>query len=100
MRHTIPLGQIVVTPKAQEALRRVGQDPMAYVCRHARGDWGQALTTSEMGENDDAVANGGQVLSAYYYKRSQMLWLETAAEVWVITEADRSKTTVLLPEEY
>ena len=100
MRHTLPLGQIVVTPRAQEALRKVGQDPMAYVCRHARGDWGKALTASEIMENDDAVENGGQVLSAYYYRRSQVLWMETEAEVWVITDEDRSKTTVLLPEEY
>lgn len=92
MRHTLPLGGIVVTRAAQIELERAGQDPMWYVCMHARGDWGQALTTDEMGANDDAAETGGRILSAHYYTRWEV--------VWVITEADRSVTTVLLPDEY
>ena len=92
MRHAIPLGKVVVTPCAREELAQNDQDPMWYVCRHARGEWGSALTPDEMEANDVAVEHGGRLLSAYYYRRWE--------PVWVITEADRSRTTVLLPEEY
>lgn len=92
MRHTLPLGTIVVSPLARQELARVGQDPMAYVCRHARGDWGSALSVYEMAANDNSFENGGGILSAYYYTRWEVLW--------VITQGDRMTTMVLLPQEY
>ena len=85
-----PLGHVVATPGALEAVRENGVDVLALVHRHASGDWG-AVCTGDAQANDHALAHGARVLSAY----------ETAAgRLWVITEADRSATTVLLPSEY
>jgi hypothetical protein len=59
--------------------------------RHARGDWGE-VGVEDQRANDRAVQDGGRLLSAYSTK--------TNVKFWIITEADRSATTVLLPEEY
>lgn len=64
--------------------------------RHCGGDWGE-LCAEDCEANDDAVTQGGRILSAY---RINALAPEKAGMVWIITEADRSVTTVLLPEEY
>ena len=85
-----PLGHVVATPGAVDAVRANGIDVLALVHRHASGDWGD-LSEHDAQANDHALAHGARVLSAY----------ETAAgRLWVITEADRSATTVLLPSEY
>lgn len=87
-----PLGQIVATPGALEAL---GDEPTILVTdligRHAAGDWGD-LDADDRAANDRAAQEGGRILSAYR--------LTDGANLWVITEADRSSTTILLPEEY
>ncbi len=83
------LGATVMTPGAMDAL-----DPdelVTFIARHARGDWGE-VDEADWKENDFSVANGYRILSAYCSRRGE--------KVWVITEADRSATTVLLPEEY
>ena len=85
------LGQIVATRGALAALAESGQDRMAFVQRHEAGDWGE-VNDEDRQENEYSVPRGLRLLSAYT--------LRTGVRLWVITEADRSATTVLLPEEY
>ena len=85
------LGQIVATPGALEALEQAGQDAWELLSRHASGDWG-TLSDADREENETSLEHGFRILSSYV--------LSNGAKVWVITEADRSATTVLLPEEY
>jgi hypothetical protein len=86
-----PLGQIVGTPGAIEALNQAGQDPLDLLTRHVVGDWGE-LDEEDRAENDFSVKNNLRILSAYT--------LASGVKVWVISEADRSATTILLPSEY
>jgi hypothetical protein len=67
------------------------EDLNSYISRHADGDWGE-VDEHDRKANEYAVEHGLRVLSAYM--------LKTGATIWVITEADRSSTTILLPEEY
>ena len=85
------LGQIVATPAALAALERAGQTATELLARHARGDWGE-LSTEDAKANDDAVVNIERILSSYS--------LVDDTKIWIITEADRSVTTILLPEDY
>jgi hypothetical protein len=85
------LGQIVSTPGALQAMQEAGQDGLALLQRHVTGDWGD-LCQEDKDENDFSVARGFRILSAYT--------LLTDVKVWIITEADRSASTFLLPEEY
>ncbi len=85
------LGQLVGTPGALEALESARAEPGALLSRHVRGDWGE-LDEEDKRSNADAVKNGLRILSAYT--------LPTGVKLWVITEADRSTTTLLLPAEY
>jgi len=72
--------------------RALDEDMNIYLARHANGgDWGE-LTPSDWQANEHAVKHGLRVLSAYT--------LRTGEKIWIITEADRSTTTILLPEEY
>lgn len=86
-----PLGQVVATPGALEALRAAGQLPFTLLYRHQTGDWGD-LCAEDKAENELSVAQGYRILSAYT--------LTTGVKIWLITESDRSATTVLLPSEY
>ena len=90
-RPKFALGQVVSTPGALHALQEAGQDPAGLLARHMRGDWGD-LGKEDKAENDLSVKERFRILSAYR--------LRTGVKVWVITEADRSATTFLLPEEY
>ncbi len=85
------LGQVVATPGAMDALSKAIETPIALLKRHQSGDWGD-LCQEDKEENDLSVKEGYRILSAYI--------LSTGVKVWVITEADRSATTFLLPEEY
>lgn len=85
------LGQIVATPGALALLQKAGQDPSEFLTRHARCDWGD-LNHSDQKENEYALAHGLRLLSSYRINAGEKLW--------VITESDRSATTVLLPDEY
>ena len=87
-----PLGQIVSPPGAVEALTREGSDFLEFLKRHVAGDWGD-LCNDDKRENELSVKEGFRILSAYRLPR-------TGAKLWIITEADRSATTFLLPEEY
>ncbi|MCB8944361.1 MAG: hypothetical protein H6658_11480 [Ardenticatenaceae bacterium] len=86
-----PLGQIVATPGALSALEEAGQSAFAFLQRHQAGDWGE-VPDEDKKENDFSVSRQLRILSAYT--------LPTGVKIWLITEADRSVTTFLLPEEY
>jgi hypothetical protein len=86
-----PLGQIVATPGALAALERAKQPPACFLVRHATGDWGE-LEPSDVAENEYSMPQGFRLLSSYRTAAGERLW--------IITEADRSATTLLLPEEY
>jgi hypothetical protein len=90
-RARFPLGQLVATPGALAELARAGEDPLLYLGRHARGDWG-TLSDADKKENEFSVANNFRILSAYE--------LSTGIKIWIITEADSSSTCILLPSEY
>ena len=85
------LGSIVATPGAFAALQASGDDLLAYLVRHIAGDWGE-LDEHDRRENELSLVHGFRLLSAYT--------LTSGTKIWLITEADRSATTVLLPEEY
>ena len=85
------LGRIVATPGALTALEKAGQTPDIFLIRHATGDWGE-LDDHDRRENEYSVAHGFRILSAYN--------LPNGTRIWIITEADRSVTTLLLPSEY
>ena len=82
-------GQILATPGALGIAER-GINLLPYLIRHLKGDWGE-LCEDDKKENDFSVKNGFRILSAYN---------TPGGRLWVITEADRSVTTFLLPEEY
>jgi hypothetical protein len=83
-------GSIVATPDAVEVLRASGDDPLSYLNRHLAGDWGE-LDAHDRPENELSLEHGLRILSCYR--------LSTDIRIWLITEADRSFTTFLLPEE-
>ncbi len=85
------LGQLVTTPGALDALVAAGLNPADLISRHEKGDWGD-LETADKAENDRSVKRQLRILSAYD--------ITPEVKVWVITEADRSTTTLLLPGEY
>ena len=84
-----PLGEVVVTPGA--ALRLDPKDVQTGIARHTRGDWGE-LEPDERRENDERVEKGGPLASIYNDSKG--------VKFYILTESDRSVTTVLLPEEY
>jgi hypothetical protein len=90
MRAPLPLGKVVATPGALKLLSEAGEDPFDYVARHATGDWGE-LCAFDRRQNQIALREGYRIFSSYDV---------SAGRVWIITEADRSITTILLPEEY
>ena len=85
------LGQILATPGAIGALEATGENAFHFVTRHVSGDWGD-VDEHDAQENIFSVENGYRILSAYH--------LRDQTKIWVITEADRSATTILLPAEY
>jgi hypothetical protein len=83
------LGQIIVTSKT---LHRLSQkDILVALQRHQAGDWGEIFLPYRHA-NDQALRDGTKLVSSYYSS--------FGVEFWLITEADRSATTVLLPEDY
>jgi hypothetical protein len=86
------LGQIVATPGALAALEKAGQTPLDFLSQHVRGDWGE-LDEHDRKENELSLKRGFRLLSSYRTGAGDV-------KVWVITETDRSVTTLLLPEEY
>ena len=89
MRAPLPLGRVVATPGALELLKEGKRHPFDLLACHATGDWGE-LCAFDCRQNEIALRDGYRVLSSYDVLQGR---------VWVITEADRSITTILLPEE-
>lgn len=85
------VGQAVATPGALVALFEAKVTAASLLDKHTSGDWGE-VCKRDAAENDTAVTNGLRILSSYN--------ITPATRIWVITEADRSSTTLLLPEEY
>ena len=90
----IPLfspGKIVATPGALALLEEANKSPSEFLARHLRGDWGD-LCQDDKTENELSLKHGFRLLSSYP--------ITDSATLWIITEADRSVTTLLLPSEY
>jgi hypothetical protein len=85
------LGQLVATPGALDALTRTGERPLTFIARHLSGDWGD-IDAEDAQENEFALDKYLRLFSVYH--------LKDGTKIWVITEADRSVTTILLPSEY
>jgi hypothetical protein len=85
------LGRAVITPEAKEALTAAQQSPFTFLRRHVTGDWGD-VSAADRRANIQALSDESRLLSAYT--------LVTEVRIWVITEADRSVTTILLPSDY
>ncbi len=85
------LGQTVMTIGAKDALEESNQQPFEFIKLHQSGDWG-SVGKEDKQENEFSLKNGFRLLSAYRTAKGEKLW--------IITEADRSITTILLPSEY
>lgn len=86
------LGKIVATPGALQALKESKQPAWDLIARHMAGDWGEELPPEDRLANEQALLDNSRLLSAYRTSRGTKLW--------VITEADRSLTTIMRPEDY
>ena len=86
-----PLGRVTATPGALRALEKAEQLPAEFLDRHVSGDWGD-VPEEDKQENEFSVEHGFRILSAYTTSSGE--------KIWIITEADRSYTTILLPSEY
>ena len=85
------LGRIVATPGALDAFAESDENSRVFLSRHASGDWGE-VCKSDWEENELALGQGWRLFSVYR--------LRDGTKIWIITEADRSATTLLLPSEY
>ena len=85
------LGRVVATPGALAALEAADQRPEEFLARHVAGDWGE-VPEEDKQENDFSVENGFRILSSYRTRKG--------AKIWIISEHDRSVTTILTPIEY
>lgn len=82
-----PLGRLAMTQGAETAIEEAGDDPFEFLSRHASADWGEACE-EERWLNERAIARGLRILSSYRTSRK--------VPIWVVTEPDRSLTTILL----
>ena len=86
------LGRVFATPEAMRTLESEGTDTREFLDRHRQGDWGD-VCREDKEANEYAITEGLRILSAYKLP-------VTGEKLWIITEADRSSTTLLLPNEY
>ena len=84
-----PLGQLVSTPAAMEAVN--SGDMRNCLARHAAADWGD-LCGEDRNENEMALRSGTRIFSVYHDRKG--------VKFWIITEGDRSSTCILLPSDY
>ena len=89
--HLFLLGEVVATPGALDLLDRTATNAHDFLRRHQHGDWG-SVPPEDAEENQISVETGCRILSSYFLNDTERLW--------IITEADRSVTTLLLPDEY
>jgi hypothetical protein len=85
------LGQVIATPGALNAMTELDIVPLDLIHRHVTGDWGD-LGAEDQHANLLAIRSGLRIFSGYK--------LSASTKIWIITEADRSSTTLLLPDEY
>jgi hypothetical protein len=90
MMGPLPLGRVVATPGALKLLVEAGENPAHYLARHSSGDWGD-VDKHDRRENERFLRHGWRIVSSYSVGEKV---------IWIITEADRSVTTILLPEDY
>lgn len=90
-----PLGRILATPRSLELLKQYDLNIHTYLNRHQKGDWGD-IPIEDKRTNREALVYGNRLLSAYILNPDD----PSNSRLWIITEADRSVTTLLLPEEY
>lgn len=81
----------MATPAALEAIAESDQPPLDFIARYVKGDWGE-VGSEDWQSNDDALEEGLRLLSSYRTLKD--------VKIWIITEADRSITTILLSDEY
>ena len=86
-----PIGELIATPSALSLLERYRINPLLLLGRHLQGDWG-SVSDEDRAANDNAVTLGNRILSSYI--------LDEQNKVWIISEHDRSSTSILLPSEY
>ena len=86
-----PLGQIVATTGALAAMEDARQTPADFLNRHVAGDWGE-IDPEDKGLNEQALKDDARIFSVYQTSKG--------VKLWVITEADRASTCILLPDEY
>lgn len=91
MSQLFPLGRIVMTPGALDTLADMPETARALLTRHVTGDWSE-MSEEDQEENKFSVDKPLRIFSSYK--------LADDTKIWIITEADRSATTLLLPEEY
>ena len=92
MAALLSLGRVVATPGALALLTSTATNPAELLERHVSGDWGE-VPPEDARENGRSVRNGWRILSSYPVG-------DAGEKVWIITEADRSSTCILLPEDY
>ena len=90
----LELGQLVMTPGITQMIEREGFNPSPFIDRHRAGDWGD-LSPIDRRVNQDALRTGARILSCY-----QLGEAFSEASIWILTEAGRYCTTLLLPHEY
>ena len=84
------LGRTLATPAAREELAELNYSPLDLLRRHMSGDWSDMELGDQL-SNQESIRKGSRIFSAYIIQGTKF---------WVITEADRSSTTILLPSEY
>lgn len=90
-QRTFSLGRVVATPGALRAFALADEGYLPYLARHTSGDWGE-VCPEDARANDQALEERERLLSSYA--------LPDGTRFWIMTEADRSSTCILLPEEY
>jgi len=85
------MGLVYATPGALEAFETADESSLVYLMRHVSGDWG-TVCEEDRAANEFSLENGLRLFSVYH--------LVDGTKIWIITEADRSVTTILLPSEY
>jgi hypothetical protein len=88
----VDLGRIALTPGALDAFVAAQVSPATYLARHRHGDWGQ-LDDHDIAANNEAAREGTRIISAYMLP-------QTEETIWIVTEWDRSRTTLMIPSEY
>ena len=91
-----PLGQLLATPGALEALAESGQSPAEFLLRHVQGDWGD-MSSGDKQLNEEALSDGSRIMSAYRTTKGTKLWVITEA---ADEQGNRVCSTLLLPDEY